>query len=231
MCHQLAQTEFQSKDVHCSVMFHLCADGDIENVRTALENGADVNGRGTGGCTGLMFALRNKHNSVAKLLLAHPTLDPTIRCTDFRRTALHWAAIHNNVEGVSMLYSHPAVKLKSFNDKDRLGQTPLILAVGHKCYSVAQQLLRIPGIDVNLCDNLQRSALQHAVFDDNFVIASMLLNHPHLSSENKKWGGVTPLAFAVKYNKIKCMPLLLADPHVDLYTRDNYKRTPLEIKQ
>jgi len=213
-------------------MFHsFLFAADLGKVRTALENGTDVNSRGPEGCTGLMIALRNKHNSVARLFLDHPALDLTIRCPEYDRTALHWAAVHNNREGVLMLYSHPAVKLKSFNDKDGHGKSPLTLAVSHKCNSVAQQLLRIPGIDVNLCDNLGRTALQHAVFDDNLMVAGMLLAHPHLSSVNRKWGGVTPLAFAVKYNKAKCVPLLLADPHVDLDTRDNYKRTPQEIER
>ena len=41
--------------------------------------------------------------------------------------------------------------------------------------------------------------------------------------------GVTPLMLAVKSNHVDCAELLLADPRVDLMTRDNYKRSKGEV--
>ena len=41
--------------------------------------------------------------------------------------------------------------------------------------------------------------------------------------------GVTPLMLAVKTNHVDCVELLLADPRVDLVTRDNYKRSKSEV--
>ena len=43
--------------------------------------------------------------------------------------------------------------------------------------------------------------------------------------------GATPLMLAVKTNHVDCVELLLADPRVDLMTRDNYKRNKAEVSR
>ena len=57
----------------------MCFHGDIEGVRTALDNGADVNeATFNGGCTALMWALHRHHNDVVQVLLNHPEIDVNI---------------------------------------------------------------------------------------------------------------------------------------------------------
>ena len=52
-----------------------CEQGDLEGVKAALERGANVNTTYGNGWTGLIWAVRNKHNSVVELLLKTPNID------------------------------------------------------------------------------------------------------------------------------------------------------------
>ena len=50
-------------------LWKLCKDGKLDEVRSALARGEDVNDKDSDGITALMWAVRNKHNSIVKLLL------------------------------------------------------------------------------------------------------------------------------------------------------------------
>ena len=43
--------------------------------------------------------------------------------------------------------------------------------------------------------------------------------------------GLTPLMRAVTRQKVSCATVLLSDSRVDLDARDNYKRSPQELKR
>ena len=60
----------------CLVLpMELCKGGDLEGVKAALQNGADVNSKDEYGWTGLMWEVSEKHNSVVELLLKTSNID------------------------------------------------------------------------------------------------------------------------------------------------------------
>ena len=83
----------------------LCDAGDIEAVQAAIDNGVDVNDANYFGATGLMLALSSCQNDVVQVLLQHPQID--INNVDHHgRSALHFAVIHDNQEGLAALLTH-----------------------------------------------------------------------------------------------------------------------------
>ena len=53
-------------------LWELCKDGKLDEVRSALARGEDVNDKDCDGFTALMFAVAMMQNSIVKLLLDEP---------------------------------------------------------------------------------------------------------------------------------------------------------------
>ena len=101
----------------------MCYEGaELEEVRDAIGRGEDIN-KSYWNNTGLMWAVMEKRNSIVKLLLEQPTLD--LNCIEGRhgRSALHFAAVSDNVEGARMLLADP--RLNTHNHKNNVGKTPV----------------------------------------------------------------------------------------------------------
>ena len=60
-------------------LIELCKNGDLEGVKVALENGADVNSKNEYGQTGLMWMVHYNHNPVVELLLKRPNIDVNLK--------------------------------------------------------------------------------------------------------------------------------------------------------
>ena len=52
-----------------TALYKLCQGGKLDEVRSVLAGGGDVNNKSNGGSTGLMLAVMTGHNSIVKLLL------------------------------------------------------------------------------------------------------------------------------------------------------------------
>ena len=92
--------------------WQLCEQGKLEEVKRALNNGEDVNDSGDVGVTALMSAIC--HKSVVKVLLAHPDIEVNEKRDD-GRTALHYAALVDNVEVTRMLLKHKGLDLMNLD--------------------------------------------------------------------------------------------------------------------
>jgi len=111
-------------------------------------------------------------------------------------------------------------------------KTPLMFALWNNQNSVAELLMQNENLDLNCEDINGATALHHAVDIDNAEGASMLLADIRLEDINhKNRRGLTPLIRAVTRQKVNCAKVLLSDPRVDLCARDNYKRSPQELKR
>ena len=115
-------------------LVELCQNGDLEGVKAALQNGADVNTKDEYGWTGLMEAGSYKHNSVVALLLNTPNIYVNLKTED-GTCALHYAVKSENNEALKMLLNVPSIDVNTNSvDDDGCGadQTrPEIHQKGH----------------------------------------------------------------------------------------------------
>ena len=98
-----------------------CQRGDLGDVRGAVGRGVDVNSVDSYGVSGLMRAVRNRHNQVVEWLLQQRGIDVSRR-NRWGQTALHWAVFHNKPALLSLLLAHPTADPTGRNDD---GMTPL----------------------------------------------------------------------------------------------------------
>jgi ankyrin repeat protein len=85
-----------------TVRFHqIVEQGNLEGLKAALENGADINAPGHVGMTALMHAIAKKDLAKTTLLIRHGA-DPELT-DDFNRTALCHAVEDDFEDGVRFL--------------------------------------------------------------------------------------------------------------------------------
>ena len=186
-------------------------------MQAALQSGVDVNSRDPDGeMTALMYAVRRRSkSSVVSLLLEQEDIDVNIETRE-GETALHFAARDDrNSECLAMLLARPDLTI--VNQRDKFGCTPLFVAVsarpriwpkakgakgGRRLGAVrcVQLLLSDERTDPNI-----KSYEQYTEKDGSLCWVCE---------------GDSPLMYAVKWNYVDCVKLLLADPRVDLSERE-----------
>ena len=96
---------------------------------------------------GLLEALKNCCNSVAKVLLKSYNADANSK-EGCGRNALHIAVWANNTEGTRLLLGHPG--LTSLNEEDKWGYTPAMWAIVNNQMKCLPMLLDDLRIDLNI---------------------------------------------------------------------------------
>ena len=130
-------------------LWKLCQDGKLDEVRSELERGGDVNDKNSLGETALLWAVCNGHNSIVKLLLEQPAVKTNEKNND-GATALHYAAADNNPEVARMLLLHP--DFNSANSTDSYGETALMFAVRDRKKEVLLELVKHESVSLDLSE-------------------------------------------------------------------------------
>ena len=135
---------------------------------------------------------------------------------------------HGDIEGVQAAIDHGV----DVNVEDRVGGTGLMVALKNNQNNVVQLLLNHPQIDVNKVNRNGKSALHYAVVGVNQEGLAALLARQDLTTINQRnRNGWSPIVHAVEWNAVNCFNLLVADPRLDLDTRDNYQRSPEGVRR
>jgi len=130
-----------------------CRDGDLALFNSLLGS-ADVNhvSESLHGIkyTPLGIAIVFNHQEIALRLLDHPDIDVNKKTCE--STALHYAALRNNVVLLEAICAKPEVQV---NQKDYMndGVTPLAIAVKNKHADAVRQLVKHPEVDLDPLDN------------------------------------------------------------------------------
>ena len=123
----------------------LCQNGELDEVRSELAHGRDVNDKDYSGNTALMYAVFEKHNSIVKLLLDQPGVKINKKNSK-GWTSLHYAALSNNAEGARMLLLNPT--MDSANAKDNGTAVMLAVVQGHK--EVLRELVKHQSVSLDI---------------------------------------------------------------------------------
>ena len=117
----------------------------------------------------------------------------------------------------------------------------LMRAVIYGHNAVVRLLLKQEGIEVDIIGAYLDdqywgySLLMVAVERNNADCVKLLLDagaDPNIKDppyDEEEYEGFSPLMWAVRHNQVDCVKLLLADPRVDLMTRDGYKRSEEKV--
>ena len=124
------------------------------------------------------------NNRVIHQFLDDPTFDPNVQ----RRTRL--------------------------GDSEDEGKTPLMIALYYRKCEIAEKLLKLPGIDINIVDKDNRSALDYAVAGNSpwcKAAIELLLKHPDINTDIKAFirdpNQATALHTALKFNNTTAIAL------------------------
>ena len=128
-------------------LWELCEVGKLDEVRSALARGEDVNKKDSDGWTALMWAVSESHNSIVKLLLDQLGIKINEK-NNHGATALHYAALANNPEAARMLLLHPT--MDSANSKDIKGRTAVMTAVECRFKQVLMELVAHESVSLDM---------------------------------------------------------------------------------
>eukprot|EP01017_Pseudomicrothorax_dubius_P026895 TRINITY_DN3040_c0_g1_i1.p1 TRINITY_DN3040_c0_g1~~TRINITY_DN3040_c0_g1_i1.p1 ORF type:complete len:238 (-),score=84.03 TRINITY_DN3040_c0_g1_i1:89-754(-) len=113
-----------------------CRSGELEDIKEALSNEADVNFVGAGGNNALHMAGANGHAEVVKFLITKVRPETINSPNEAGNTPLHWAIINNKKDIVQILVENGA----DCNLKNSNGERPIDLALTAEYLEIAELL-------------------------------------------------------------------------------------------
>jgi len=210
-------------------LVELCKEGDLEEVKVALQRGVDVNTKDEHGWTGLMWAVRESHNSVVNLLLKTPNVDVNLKSDKRGNCALHAAVMSGNNEALKLLLDFPSIDV---NIVAKDGQSVVHRAVSNANIEGLKLLFDVPNFNVNIVNNFGTSALHLALWRNNIEMLKLLLTHPGLTAQtlnHKDFYGATPAMMAVTEDKLEHLAVLATDLRVDLDIIERCRNQTLKV--
>ncbi len=140
------------------------------DIKALINAGADVNCRNKDGLTPLKLSDLYNSNYVVTKALIDAGADVSAREPRFKSTSLHLAASNSrNPKIIDVLVAGGA----DLNDKNYLGETPLIMAMRNQEARIASHLIEI-GADVNASDYNGKTVLYHAEINKRNYLAKQV---------------------------------------------------------
>jgi len=179
-------------------------NGDIAKVKSLIEEGADVDAKGSWDKTPLHNAAYSGHKAVVELLIANSA---DVNAKDRNgRPPLHYAVLKGHKEVTELLIASGA----GVNAKTTTGKTPLhdVAYQSHKDLAVVEFIIA-KGADVNAKDNNGMIPLHDAVAHGYRELVELLIAKGADVHAKDKWNR-TPLYYAVSKGHKEIAELLNA---------------------
>jgi ankyrin repeat protein len=183
-----------------------CERGNLTTVDLLIKAGANPNFiNDDDGFTALIWAVRQNHLEVVRLLLRLGVKDIINNIDKTNNNALSLSIINNNLEIVKELFKHGANPNFNYINNDNL----LLLAIDNNYVEIVKELLN-NSIDIHYKNSItSETPLLKAIKSNNLNIVIELLNHGINISEINSITGDTPLILAIKSNNLNIVIELL----------------------
>ncbi|KAI9154703.1 Ankyrin repeat domain-containing protein [Paramyrothecium foliicola] len=181
-----------------SVLSHLAEYGDSTLFALYLEmNKECLNDKDHRGQAPILWASKNGHEAVVKILLDTPGVEPDLE-DQYGQTPLYWAARNGHEEIVrSLILSGKA----NVNSRDNMGQTPLLWAARNGHAGVAKCLLVTGEAETEMINALGQTPLLWASRNRHMEVVRVLLREGNANPNAKDQELETPLSWAIKHNE------------------------------
>jgi ankyrin repeat protein len=169
--------------------------GKVDGVKALLDHGAQVNAKESwGGTTALMWAVSERHPEVVQLLVEHAA-DVNAKSNFVP------SASGRGFEGTAPVASKPDQKTEEFASG---WMTPLMFAAREDGLDSARILIQ-HGADVNAVGGDAKDALELALFNGSYDVASLLFDS-HANVNHADAQRFTPLFWAVDRRNMETAP-------------------------
>ena len=160
-------------------LWNLCRSGELDQVKAALEAGADPNTtEGQWSWTCLMVAVWNRHVDMVDLLLSHPRID--VNAKDIHLdTALH--LVFSNEAILHKLLATPGLLL---NEKNSTGETPIMSAARRGWVGAVKLMAAKEQVDLDVRDIEGRSLEEMGLRFGNAELAQVVVE----ARQRRRWG-------------------------------------------
>ena len=195
----------------------------LEEVRSELNRGTDIEARGNLGWTPLHIAAGFNTEPAVIALLLDRGADIAAK-GDFGWTPLHAAAGNNSEPAVVLLLLDRSADIEA---KDNDGSTPLFSAAAFNTEAAVIALLLQRGADMAAANNFGQTPLHGAARKNTEPAVVVLLLDHGAGIEARTVLGSTPLHAAAGFNGESSVIALLLDRGADIESRDNESYTPL----
>ena len=205
--------------LHCASFF-----GIVELVGSlASAQGCEIDPRDGVGCTPLLWAAKNGHDGVVRLLLERKDVDPNMP-NNQGSTPLSWAADNGYEVVVKLLLGRNDVDPNKQNNQR---SSPLSWAAHKGHEEVVKLLLGRNDVDPNRPDQNGRTPLGCAAVVGHEEVVKLLLGRNDVDPNRPDDQHGTPLSWAARYGHEGVVKLLLDRKDVDPNHPDQNGRTPL----
>jgi len=201
--------------------FHLAACmGDVSQVKTFVEQKADINIKDEFGWTPLYWATSLGQTEVAKFLVSKGA-DVNAKDSS-NRTPLHQAVVTGNEKLAELFIANSA----DINAKNNYGQTPLYTAVIMGQTSLVELLFK-KGADLQSSTTRGQTLLSLGISRGNIEIVELLINNGADINSRDSYGQ-TPLHSAARVGDVNIVKLLISKG-ANINAMNKWNRTPLDL--
>ncbi|XP_067623254.1 uncharacterized protein [Eurosta solidaginis] len=201
-------------------MFVALQEGNLEDLKSYLKKGADINARSINLWTTLHFAAKAPSLEIVRFVL-NQNLDVNVKDIN-GQSPLHIAAAHGRTHIVKFFVAEAGLYV---DDADNHGKTALHIAAQHGHKDTVEVLLKNKASTVAQ-DMSGNSPLYFAIGNNHVNVANVLLEKDTNVDSNEANGGFTPLHAAAECGYLELVNFLLQNK-ADVNARNDRDWTPL----
>ena len=195
-------------------------NGNLEEAKMLIEQGANINEKSKNGWTALMYACKNGHLEVTKMLLEQGA---NINEKSKRGwSALMFSCFNGHLEISKMLLEQGA----NINDKEENGNTVLMVTCQERHLKIVKMLIE-QGANINEKSKEGWTALMHVCGRGYLEVAKMLVENGANINEVAQ-DGCTALMYACRGEYLEVAKMLI-EKRADLELTSDKNQTALDI--